>query len=282
MRTTTAVRAAETSSAPEAGHVSAGNKATGHVLRVLAEFADGAESFGVTELSRRLGMTKNKVHRALTTLVRHGYVIRDETGTRYELGLRAVHLSSARMRSLDLPALCEPYLERMRELSGETVSLSVPVGRMQVTVHGLRGHGAVARRVPLGTLTPLHAGPASRAILAFLPDDEIASILGRPLVRYTDATLTTPTELWEEIATVRKHGYATGYGDHVPNARGVSFPLLDRTGRPHGAITVSGPEERFDEQAIERVLPELKQVSDELNRHTRLYSATPITERDGA
>jgi IclR family transcriptional regulator, acetate operon repressor len=260
--------------------LSAGNKATSHVLRVLAEFIDGAESWGVSDLSRRLDMTKNMVHRALTTLLRHGYVVRDATGSRYQLGLRAAALGSAGMRSLDLPTLVDPYLERLRAISGETVALSVPVGRHQVIIHGVRGHGTVARRVLLGQLTPLHAGPASRVILAHLPDSEIATILAGPLERYTSATLVTAPALWEDIAEIRANGYALGKGDHAPNAAGVSFPILDRDGRPHGAVTVSGPSERFNDEAISRTLPAMKAVSDELNRHSRLFAAAKVSEQD--
>ena len=53
-------------------------------LLFLSAFVSDAAAFGVTELSQQLGMTKNMVHRALTTLVDQGYLVRDAAGTRYE------------------------------------------------------------------------------------------------------------------------------------------------------------------------------------------------------
>src|SRR4051794_40289465 len=87
-----------------------GNKATARVLIVLSRLAAGDGSHGVTELSRELGMTKNMVYRALSTLARHGYVVRDATGSRYQLGPGVLRLAGAGLPDLDLPALAEPYM----------------------------------------------------------------------------------------------------------------------------------------------------------------------------
>ena len=50
------------------------NQAAQRVLAVLACFAGPERDLGVTELALRLGMNKNMVHRALTTLAAQGYV----------------------------------------------------------------------------------------------------------------------------------------------------------------------------------------------------------------
>ena len=62
------------------------NQAAQRVLTVLAAFVGRAAPCGVSELSRALGMNKNMVHRALTTLTEQGYLARDVSGQRYQLG----------------------------------------------------------------------------------------------------------------------------------------------------------------------------------------------------
>ena len=168
-----------------------GNIATARVLRVLSALTGGAESNGVTELSRELDMTKNMVHRALRTLLRHGYVVRDPSGTRYLLGPGTLRLARGGLPDLNLPEFCDPYMVRMRELSGETVTLAVPWGRSAVIVAGVRGSGVIARRIPLGRITPLHISPASRAILAGFPDEAIERYLEQPLESFGGRTLST-------------------------------------------------------------------------------------------
>src|SRR5829696_3727230 len=124
-----------------------GNRATARVLLILSQFAGESASHGVSELSRELGMTKNMIHRALKTLARYGYLVRDETGTRYELGPGVLQLGRLGLEPLNLPRLADPYLQRLQELTEETISLAVRSGRTTVTIAGLRGRGDVARRV---------------------------------------------------------------------------------------------------------------------------------------
>lgn len=250
-----------------------GNKASARVLSLLAHLAESTGSHGVTELSRELGMTKNMVYRALITLERPGFVIRDETGTRYQLGPGVLRLGGMGLPELNLPELCEPFMRSMRDLTGETVTLAVPSGRMTVIVHGYRGRGVIARRVPLGRVIPLHVTPASRAILAHFPDEAIERYLEEPLERFTAATLTDPGAVWEEVAAVRARGYATSFDDHWRGGRGVAFPVLGSGEFPHGAVTVTGPAERLGEDELAAVLPDLQALVEDLNRYGRLYAS---------
>ena len=251
-----------------------GNRATARVLLILSQFAGDSSAHGVSELSRELGMTKNMIHRALKTLARYGYLVRDESGTRYELGPGVLQLGRLGLEPLNLPQLADPYLQRMRELTAETVSLAVRSGRYAVTIAGLRGRGDVARRVPFGRPVPLHASPASRVILAGLPDAEIDAFLADgPLERYTPTTLTTPEQIWDEVRLVRERGYATSYADHARGATGIAFPVLANDGTPHGSVTIAGPADRLPEERLDELRPELEEIMGELNRHSQLYPA---------
>jgi DNA-binding IclR family transcriptional regulator len=251
----------------------AGNRATARVLLILSQFTDGSASHGVTELSRELGMTKNMIHRALKTLTRYGYLVRDASGARYQLGPGVLQLGRNGLEPLNLPMLATPYLQRLQELSEETTSLAVRVGRTAVTIAGVRGRGHIARRVPFGRSVPLHASPASRAILAFLPDDEIAAHLaGGPLESFTPATITTDEGIWTEVAAVREAGYAMSFGDHVGRgATGISFPVLAGDGTPHGSVTIAGPSDRFTEERRAELIPAFRELMAELNRRSQLY-----------
>lgn len=256
-----------------------GNKATARVLRLLGQLADGSQSYGVSELSRKLGMTKNMVHRALATLARHGYVIRDSSGSRYSLGPGILQLGAAGLPELNLPELCAQFMRRIRDTTGETVTLAVPSGRTAVTVSGMRGRGTLARSVPIGRVIPLHISPAARAILAYLPDAAITDYLEQPLERFTESTLVEPEEIWREVKSIRERGYATSLGDHWRGTHGAAFPVLASDGYPHGSITVGGPVERLTPQRLDEVLPNVRESMDELNRQSTVYSSSHAAER---
>jgi DNA-binding IclR family transcriptional regulator len=244
------------------------------VLLILSRFVDGSDSHGVSELSRELGMSKNMVQRALQTLARYRYLVRDETGTRYQLGPGVLQLGRLGLEPLNLPRLADPYLQQMQEISGETSTLAVRAVRGIVSIAGVRGRGNVARRIPFGRFAPLHASPGSRAVLAFLPDEEIDEYLASgPLARFTPTTLTTRDEIWKEVEAVRERGYATALGDHLRGGNGASFPVLANDRTPHGSVTVVGPADRFTDERLSELLPGLQLIVAELNRHSRLYPA---------
>jgi DNA-binding IclR family transcriptional regulator len=121
---------------------------------------------------------------------------------------------------------------------------------------------------------PLHASPGSRAVLAFLPDEEIDAYLASgPLVRFTPTTLITRDEIWKEVEAVRERGYATALGDHLRGGNGASFPVLANDGTPHGSVTVVGPADRLTDNRLSELLPGLQLIVAELNRHSQLYPA---------
>jgi DNA-binding IclR family transcriptional regulator len=258
-------------------HQPAGNKATARVLLVLEHLTRGSESYGVSELSRELGMTKNMVHRALATLSRNGYVVRDASGTRYRLGPGILQLGAAGLPELNLPQLCDPFMRRMRDLTGETVTLAVPFDRSAVTVGGARGRGTLARTIPTGRVLPLHVSPAGRAILSYFPDDALERYLAQPLERITERTLVDPPDVRAEVAAVRARGYATVLGDHWRGIQGAAFPVLASGDYPHGSITVGGPSERFSVEDLHAVLPALRHEMAEVNRHAGVHSSTYAT-----
>lgn len=253
-----------------------GNKATGRVLGILAAFLEDDSPLGVSELSRRLDMTKSMVHRGVSTLARHDYLVRDESGRRYQLGFAVANFGTLYLRPPDIHRLCRPAMERLAELTGESVSLHIPVGPAVVCIDGVEGAGPVARRVPLGHSIPLHASPASRAVLAYLPGDEVEHYLRGPLEIFTDRTLHTPEQVHAEIERVRRDGFARGIGDHVPAnlAAGAAFPVRDIDDEPHGSITVAGPIDRFPQSRCDELIEPMLAIIAELERASRLYPSS--------
>jgi DNA-binding IclR family transcriptional regulator len=256
------------------------NLATARTLVVLAAFSEREGPAGVTELSRQLGMTKNMVFRALATLEQEGYLIRDDSGVRYELGFKLLELHNRTEEEPDIRSLCWPYMERMWELTGATIYLSVRSRWRVVLVDGIPGQGSFRARIIRGFSAPLHASVGARAVLAFLTDEEISEYIrvSSPLRRFNERTIVDPEKLWEEIALVRERGYSVGYGDHVAHRSGVAFAVLDASNRPHAAVTVSGPQEIFPTELLESYVPKLRAIARELNRHSRLYYANASPE----
>jgi IclR family acetate operon transcriptional repressor len=250
------------------------NKATARVLAVLSAFASRLdESYGVTELSETLGMTKNMIYRAVSTLTDQGFLIRDATGTRYELGLRILELQNPNSREPDLRGLCAPSMQKIYELTGETVSLSVRRGDSVVFIDGIETHKPGTWRNQIGDNRPLHSVASSRAVLAFLPDATIDDYIARhEPMRISDSETISPDELWSSVRQIRAQGYSQYRRKARPRMVSVAFPIWDGHDRVQGAVAVGGPQERFGDATV-ALLPQLKKIMAELNARTRLYPA---------
>jgi IclR family transcriptional regulator, acetate operon repressor len=272
IRARSGIPVGEASKATTALPSSSLNKASARILRVLTCFSTGGQkSFGISELSSNLGMTKNMIFRALKTLEVEGFVVRDPHG-RYILGYGAFELCPRGLEVPDIRSLCAPYLRRIHELTGETSMLSIAVGANSVVVDGVEGRGPLLSRVTHGRPIPLHAGPGSRALLAFRSDDEINEYLKAetPLFAVTPTTITDPEALWREIRLVRERGYALGYRDNLTGVTGLAFPVFDADGRVQGAVSVGGPEDQFDDAKLASFIPAIGQIIAQINQHSRL------------
>jgi DNA-binding IclR family transcriptional regulator len=259
------------------------NQAAQRVLAVLSAFAaaDGS-SRGVTELARTLGMNKNMVHRALSTLCGEGFLTRDPSGERYQLGYRVLDISGGAEDEFDLRSVCRPTLEQLHTLTGESVFLSIVVGTSRVNIDWIEARGRRVSHGQRGRSVPLHCTRMSRALLAFLSDAEIEAYLraAAPLDRFDAVFPETAGEgadaVWRDVHEIRARGYIVWQNPQQYSAAYVAFPLLDPGGRPHGIVTVGGPWERFDPEQIRARLPAIQAVLDPLRQQCRLYPAAPI------
>lgn len=125
-------------------------------LDVLEVHAGNPDDFPLIETAIRLGISKRAAHRVLTQLVQRGYLEQDPISQRYRLTLRLVALGFQHLTNTGLTDICQPELDKMAELTGELVRLTVVDGdsliwaaQAQGAKHGLRYDGNCGRTVNL-------------------------------------------------------------------------------------------------------------------------------------
>lgn len=144
--------------------------------------------------------------------------------------------------------LRERALPVMHDLAGvteETVSLSVLRGAEALCIERVEGKHVQVLATRVGTTLPLHAGAASRTLLASLPPERIDQILEgnlRPLTRYTEVQ---PARLREIVVQIRDRGYAISDEDVTLGVAAIGAPIRDIGTQVWGAITISGTTKRL-------------------------------------
>lgn len=216
-------------------------RAVGRALEILLAFTAQDFELSAGELLRRVDLSRPTLYRLLYTLQEHGFLISVGDPQRFRLGPAVARLAHSWTASLDLAAIAEPVLRRVRDATRETVALFVPQGDLRLCVAELPSPQPLNFKRGVGYTERVVRGATGRAILAFMNPTE------QELRKYAEGTGVDPGHLEAELAATRKRGYATSTSELIDGAVAVAVPFFDRNGLVAGSIGVFGPEVRIDE-----------------------------------
>ncbi len=186
----------------------------------------------ISDLSARLRIPRSTVYRLLNSLQARGVVTRDADGS-YGLGPWLLRMARAVPAGPDLPTLARPVLERLADAVDNAAKLSVRDGDEALVVAvapSPRGYGL---NVQVGRRFPLHAGAASKMLLAHATD-----ALPRRLARLTRQTISDRALLLAELAHIRAEGVAEDRGEFAEGICAIAAPVMDATGGCPAVVSV--------------------------------------------
>ena len=228
----------------------AGVRSVKRALSLVNAIAEAGGEAPLTDLSVRTGLPVSTCHHLLKTLIECGYAAQVPGKKLYVLGTRFIQLSHACVNS-DLPRRAQPFLEAISEATGETVHLAALQGNAIVTVALREARHAI--RVDAGGVGKLeapHATSIGKAILAWLPENEIRRVLAAGMTRFTEHTITALPELIEALRQVRREGVAFDLEEYIPGVICIGAPIRDQAGGVIGAISASMPKMRATDEHI--------------------------------
>ncbi len=234
------------------------------ILRVLST----PQPLRLADISSQSDVNKATTLRLLETLIAEGFVHRDTATKRYTLGDEALVLGVAMQGRDHIRDRARPALVRLAALSGDTILLSTRHGLESVCVDREFGSFPIrANYLELGSRRPLGAGAGSLALLAWLPDDEVETVLHllEPVFKKRYPRITRET-LKTEIALARQRGYAMMLDRVVDQMGGIGVPIVGGDGKPVGAISLAALTQRISTR-LPLLVPALKKVGAELSTH---------------
>ncbi len=212
------------------------------ILDILGKSPQG---LSVGDLSKKTGFPKGTTHRLLTSLAYFDYVRQDSMTRKYHLGFKLVELGNRLLHQLDLRTEAHPYLIELAERTKETVHMvildrneALYVDKVDANVHD----GGLRMVSMLGARIPTHCSALGKAMLAFLPEDRLVSIVkDKGLPRRTENTITDIEELKEHLQLVRKQGYALDDEENEKGVKCLAAPIRYQNGNVEAAISISVP-----------------------------------------
>lgn len=227
-------------------------------LSILEVLSDYSEGLGVTEISEKVDLHKSTVYRLLSTLIYTGYVVQDMESNKYKITLKLFELGSKKIEDMDLLTASKPYTKKLMESLNEVVHLVIKDENDIVYIDKVEADNPIRMASTIGKRSPLYCTATGRAILAYLPKEEVIKIWENSKVeKRTENTITDFKALVNQLELIREKGYAVDDEENEPGVRCVGAPVFNRFGQIEGAISVSGPSNRVTEDMVEDIAKEV-------------------------
>lgn len=247
---------------------------------ILEVFTESQPEWSTTEVARELDLPVPTVHRILAALKRLGYVSQRADTRRFRLGLAALSLGERARALADLRPAAIGLLRRLAEATGETALLTVlnPARDHSVCLERVETSQPLRLSVQPGRQLPLHAGASQKALLAFMPADEIDRLIAQPLERCCTATITSRPLLHRELTAIRARGWASSYEETNVGVWGVAVPVLSAADVVC-AVGIAGPSPRLTGERVRRDVGLTHEAAAAIAR-TLALSVPPVTVSD--
>jgi IclR family acetate operon transcriptional repressor len=227
------------------------------VLRLLIEHGSLRADVIATELKLPL----SSVYRYVRTLRDFGLLVEDDH--EYRPGPVIDASPWAGVTRAKLVALATPIMNALVEVSGETAVLLVRVGTYAICLHQVHPPHHVRVGLRVGEPLPLYAGAASRALLAFSPDEVVEQVLSSEL---DPVTPNTPSRraLARQLESARRSLITTSRGELAPGYVAIGVPVF-ANGSAICALGLAGPDSRCNRAWQLHMKPLLLEAGKELS-----------------
>lgn len=223
------------------------------VLDIFESFQEYKNPMSMTDLADATGIPKSTCHAILTTLQKRGYVYSLNRPRAHYPTNRLYDVASEIMENDVFVRRATPLIEKLRDITGETVILGKRHGDEAIYLQVVEGSYSIRYSAKNGDLKPLHSSAIGKALLGSMRLAELEAFAqNKSFAKVTDATITDPAALVEEIQKSKKLGYFKTCGENVSDVWAISSSL--KVGSNVFAIAVAGPGNRMENFPSEYLL----------------------------
>ncbi|GJG94983.1 IclR family transcriptional regulator [Cupriavidus pauculus] len=236
-------------------------------LRLLRFIAEGGSTANLSEVGRRIDVNRVTVMRLLATLEHEGVVERLPQGG-HTVGFSFLKLASQVLASNDLTSFARRVLTRLCESLQLSAYLAVPDGGHVLYLLREMPNAGLVSNIQVGSRVPAHLTTPGRMLIAHLPPEALRERLGNdPLPTVTGQSPATHARLSDILAADHERGCAWSFSAFEPGIDSCAAPVRDATGEIIAAISVAGPQQRFEADGAlrERTEKEVKAAARDLS-----------------
>jgi len=243
------------------------SKSLQKALRILVHLGENGPEMRVTEIASAMSLNKTTVYRLLNAMAKFGFVEQNSETERYRLGLKLHELGLKALESRTLQREAHRFLLEMSRRSRETVSLAVHSPGAIICLDRIKSpRTLISMGTEIGGRFPAHCTAIGKAVLAYLPADEVEVILrNNAMPRLTPSTLTRTAELKSDLRRIRQRGYALDNQELERGLNGVAAPVRTADDRVIAAVGIAGPTLRFRGRELSDKIALVRETAEKLS-----------------
>jgi IclR family KDG regulon transcriptional repressor len=234
-------------------------EAVGKAIEVLWAFRGRSEGLTIDEATAQTHIAKSSVYRLLCTLVDTGILEFESESGRYFLGAQYFQLAAS--AEPNIKRVAEPFMRKLWTQVQETINLGVLNAAEVLFLSRIVSPDPFRLEMSAGGRAPLYCTALGKAMAAHLPWEQVESTLReKKMRRLTSKTITNPRRFSEEMAKIRRIGYAVDDEEIVEGGRCVASSIFDAEGKIVGALSISGPATRISSVRVPELAAALKET----------------------
>ena len=235
-------------------------KSISRAASILRSISGGTNR--ITQIAGETGLSNGTVHRLIKTLQAEGFVEQDPLTLGYGLGPFLIWLAlEPLIVHANLVSCSIEEMEHLRRITGESVGLAIRSGVNRLQLEELPSKEELKYSVGKGFVSPIHFFTASnKVLLSELSCDDRETLFNLfEAEDSSDHKCVNKAALLREISKVKKNGYAVSTNELIMGACSIAVPIKGYI--IPVALSVFGPQQRFDDKEIKKALPHLKKSS---------------------
>lgn len=236
-------------------------------LRVLTAFTPVNPELSLTDIAEFLDVSPSTANRFTYTLEEVGYLERDPVTKLYRVTPQVYALTISLVGPRNLREKSRPYMERLRDRTGETVVLSVRDGVDIVVVEVVETRHTLAPRGWVGGRMPLYCSAMGKAILSYIPEPELTRTVDMiTFTQRTPKTISNRLEFLQDLEKTRKRGWSLNNEEFIVGVISLAAPIFYSNNKIAAAICIDVPSARINSQEqIIRLGEEVAQIAGEIS-----------------
>lgn len=196
-------------------------------LNVIKAFDSENTSMTLTDVAKKVDITRASARRLLLTLESLGYVVQDDNN--FSLTPKIIELGYTYFASLPWTDLAYKNLKYVSDKCKLSCSISVLDGTNIICIMRVAATRILSEGIHVGSKLPSAYSPTGRLFMTHMKDDELYKYIQKlPLKQYTSKSIMNADELYKKLIKEKSQDYQLVEEELEDGLYAIAVPIYNR------------------------------------------------------